>query len=379
MARKLTKEDFVNRANEIHSHKYDYSKFEYINAITKSIIICPIQGEFMQSSNVHLRGVGCPKCVVHKSTKKLSKEDILFKAEQIHGDKYEYDLGNFINSSSKIRIYCKKHNNWFEQTIRNHLRGQGCPICASDNKRSLMSITKEEFIERANKRHKNKFNYSKVEFKNNKDIITIICPIHGEFNQRVDEHLKGRGCAKCNGLYRTTEEFIELAKAVHNERYDYSMVEYINSEHKITIKCNQCGNIFEQKPFSHLQGHGCPYCRQSRLELEVEDILISNNIEYERQKKFDWLGKLTLDFYLPKYNIAIECQGDQHFNNSRCFGNKELNDVIIKRDKRKYQLCNNNGVDIIYYTNIKRVDETEYIGLLYKDINFLLNKILSYG
>ena len=229
-----------------------------------------------------------------------------------------------------------------------------------------------------NEIHSHKFDYSLVEFKNNKDVITIICPIHGEFQQRVDEHLKGRGCAKCCGLYRTTEEFIELAKEIHKERYDYSMVEYVNSEHKITIKCNRCGNIFEQKPFSHLQGHGCPYCRQSRLELEVEDMLISNNIEYVRQKKFNWLGKLTLDFYLPKYNIAIECQGDQHFSNSRCFGSEWLNDIIIERDKKKYQLCFDNSIEILYYTNIKRANEKDYIGLIYKDKEELLNKILSY-
>ena len=124
-----------------------------------------------------------------------------------------------------------------------------------------MSIPFEEFIERANKKHNNKYDYSKVEYKNNKDYIKIICPIHGEFEQRVDMHLSGRGCPICAGKNKTFEEFVERARAIHGDRYDYSVGTFVNNSTKIEIKCNECGRTFFQMPWSHLQNHGCPYCR----------------------------------------------------------------------------------------------------------------------
>ena len=375
MARKLTTEEVVKRFKEIHGDKYDYSEFEYVNAMTKGKIICPIHGEFWQSSNVHLKGVNCPHCArKHESRDyfRLTKEIFLERSKMRHNDKYEYDLSNFVDSNSNIMIKCPIHG-WFEQNVRRHMNGQGCPQCGNESKREKMSISLEEFIERANKLHNNKYDYSKVSYKNNKDYITIICPIHGEFEQRVDGHLIGRGCSKCVGRDKTTEEFINEAKLIHGDRYDYSMTNYINASTKVDIKCNKCGRVFSQMPWSHLQNHGCPHCKMSKLELEIESFLIENEIEFESQKKFDWLGKQSLDFYLPKYNIGIECQGEQHFYGSRCFGKKEMQDVIVERDKNKYDLCIKNNLKIIYYS-----DQLDKIGNYFVDILTDKNKILDY-
>ena len=378
MSKKLTTEDIVKRFNEINGDKYDYSEFVYVNAHTKGKIICPKHGEFWQSSNVHLKGVQCPKCAkenVKRGYFKLTKEIFLDKANEIHNNKYEYDLTNFENSKSIIRIKCPIHG-WFEQHVIRHMHGQGCPTCGNDAKREKMSITLDEFIIRANIKHNNKFNYELVEFKNNKDYIKIICPIHGIFEQRVDEHLKGRGCAKCVGRNKTKEEFIEEAIKVHGDRYDYSLVEYTTAETKIKIKCNKCGFIFEQKPWSHLQNHGCPHCKFSKGELLIEKTLIENNIDFEPQKRFDWLGTQTLDFYLPKYNIGIEVQGEHHFSNEKCFGKKEIYDITVERDKKKYNLCNENNVKILYFSILKE-NPTEYFDKIYTNTEELVRTILN--
>lgn len=115
------------------------------------------------------------------------------------------------------------------------------------------------FIEKAKKVHGDKYDYSKVEYKTNKDKVCIICPEHGEFWQTPHNHLQNHGCPKCAGKNITTEEFIERAKAVHNNKYDYSLVEYVNSVTDVKIICPTHG-VFEQKAGVHLQGHGCLKC-----------------------------------------------------------------------------------------------------------------------
>ena len=116
------------------------------------------------------------------------------------------------------------------------------------------------------------------------------------------------------------------------------------------ILCPEHGE-FWQTPSSHLCGKGCPYCKESHLEKEINDFLIKNNIIFEREKHFDWLGKQSLDFYLPEYNIAIECQGIQHFEPIDFFGGelkfiKQIKNDIIKKEK-----CYNNNIKILYYSN----------------------------
>ena len=85
------------------------------------------------------------------------------------------------------------------------------------------------------------------------------------------------------------------------------------------------------------------------MENETNKILSELNIKYERQKRFKWLGRQSLDFYLPKYNIAIECQGRQHFGEVPDFKGTETYEIIKQRDKKKKMLCEKNGVKLFYY------------------------------
>lgn len=126
--------------------------------------------------------------------------------------------------------------------------------------------TQEEFISKAREVHGDKYDYSKVEYKGNKNKVCIICPEHGEFWQLPSSHLKGAGCPNCSGNKKyTTKEFIEKARKIHGDKYDYSKVEYVNSETKVCIICPEHGE-FWQKPARHLMGQGCPNCWHIKKE-----------------------------------------------------------------------------------------------------------------
>ena len=362
-------EQFIEKATKLHNGKYDYSKVEYKNAKTKVCILCPIHGEFWQKPNDHLNGCGCSVCGIKKVKIALSgkKEDFIEKAKQIHGNKYDYSKVEYFNNKTRVCVICPQHSE-FWQTPKAHLRGQGCPYCSKTKK-----LTLNEFIAKANIIHNNTYDYSKTKYVNNKTLVCIICPKHGEFLQIPNAHLRGHGCPKCKGgILLNTKEFIEKAKSIHSNKYDYSKVEYKNCETAVTIICPQHGEFF-QKPVYHLQGQGCPRCNQSHLEREVIQKLEKSNIDYYNGKKFDWLEQQHLDFYLPKYNIAIECQGRQHFTKDDFFGGDEGYQVRLARDKKKLKLCQENGVKLLYYT---KEAFNEFLGeKIYRNLEELLVEV----
>ena len=123
--------------------------------------------------------------------KKLTKEEWLKRAIKFHENKYKYNFMEYINGNQYIDIICPIHG-LFKQKAKNHLK-YGCPLCSKNNK-----ITKSFFIEKSKYIHNNKFNYDNVvDFKNIKEFVVINCPIHGEFKQRVEDHMNGCGCNKC--------------------------------------------------------------------------------------------------------------------------------------------------------------------------------------
>lgn len=122
----------------------------------------------------------------------------------------------------------------------------------------MRKLTTEEFIQKAQKIHGTKYDYSLVEYKKAHGRVKIICPEHGEFKQRSNNHLNGKGCPKC-GQYSTKEEFIKKSDKIHNNKYDYSFVEYKDSKSLVKIICPEHGE-FEQIPNSHLKGSGCKKC-----------------------------------------------------------------------------------------------------------------------
>ena len=352
MPKKKTKEEFIKEATEKHEGKYDYSKVEYVNAGTKVCIICPKSGhgKFWQQTSIHLNGSGCPKCAGKYSP---TTEEWIISARKVHGDKYDYSDVKYVKSNIKVCIICPEHGE-FWQRPNNHTKGQGCPKCYANKTRKRLTSTKKEFIKKAREVHGNKYDYSKVEYVNNKTKVCIICPEHGEFWQTPHMHTKDQGCPKCanetNGerCRSSKEYFIEKAHKAHGDKYDYSNVNYVGTHTKVCIICPEHGE-FWQTPHSHLQGNGCPTCNLSHLERSVMNYLDEVGITYDYQKYFNWLGRQSLDFYLPDYKVGIECQGGQHFFPVEHFGGDKAFKDTLERDKRKKALCEKHGVKLLYF------------------------------
>lgn len=192
---------------------------------------------------------------------KLTTEEFIAKAKAVHGDKYDYSKVEYVDSKTEVCIICPEHGE-FWQVAHTHLRGAGCPICVG---RAKMHTS--HFIKRAQSIHGNKYDYSKAEYKGVFDKVCIICPDHGEFWQSAHGHLSGSGCPQCGRIqsdlsrHKTNQEFIEQARKIHGDRYDYSKVKYIGVKQKVIIVCPQHGD-FLQAPSSHLTGAGCPVCKK---------------------------------------------------------------------------------------------------------------------
>lgn len=280
----MNTEEFIEKAVKIHDDKYDYSKVEYNNSKEPICIICKKHGEFWQRPQNHLMGYGCKKCQYEKlsNENKDSKETFIKKAKKLYGDTYDYSKVNYANSQTKVCIICPKHGEFYT-TPNIHLDGHICPECANEKRKEKIRMSKEEFLLRARELYGWKYDYSKVEYKGYNEKVCIICPKHGEFWQTPHSHLTGRSCRKCaieRNVKRTsltTEVFIEKAKKVHGDKYDYSKVEYKNIMSKVIIICPKHGEFLERAE-DHINGHGCSKCSESRLEKEISKMLEENKI-----------------------------------------------------------------------------------------------------
>ena len=365
--RRMTVEEFIARAKQKHGDRYDYSLVEInSNSGSKAEIKCKKCGAvFFQIINNHLRGHGCPECAKRQKSEaqRITKKDFVVKARQKHGDRYDYSLVEINgNNKTKVAIKCNACGATFFQKINNHLNGQGCPYCAKEAQR----ITKKDFVANAKEKHGDKYDYSLVEINgNNTAKVKIKCNKCGHvFEQRIGDHLNGHGCPTCAGNKKmTNEEFIVKARKKHGHKYGYDKVNYKGNGKKVTITCPVHGD-FPQIASSHLNGQGCPKCNQSHLEEQTRILLEQNNIKYEPQQKFPWLLSkkncpMKLDFYLPEYNIAIECQGIQHYL-TEGNGYFSTEDVMgtQQRDTLKYNLCKEHGIPIYYIKYSDNVEES---------------------
>ena len=358
---KLTTQEFIEKSKKIHGDKYDYSKVIYNGAHEKVCIICPEHGEFWQTPNNHLNGQNCPKCALIEQgiNKRKTTEQFIKEAKEIHGDKYDYSKVAYINSQTKVEIICPKHGS-FQQTPFIHLRGSGCPECSLENVVKQNLKTTEEFVEEAKLIHGLFYDYSKVEYSGCHNKVKIICPIHGEFEQRAYAHLQGQGCPKCANKNITTEEFIKKAIKIHGNKYKYDKVNYINNRTKVIITCPIHGD-FEQTPNQHLDGQGCPKCIQSKGERIIEGYLQSNNIVYISQYNIpidtdiNTSGKCAIDFYLPEYKLYIEFNGLQHYVPVEHFGGELKFQWQQKRDNYVRNYCKDKLLEIKFTENKNKI------------------------
>jgi len=343
--------NFIKEAKKIHDNKYDYSKVVYINSKIHVTIICPEHGEWQQAPYNHLSGYGCPTCarsnklgIDYRSenfinSKKITNEEFIFRAKKTHGNKYDYSLTKFISMKTPVTIICPVHGE-FQQHPTNHLVS-GCLECGGRKQ-----LTTEGFIKRAYEIYGDKYDYSKVKYVNNRIKVIIICPEHGEFLKSPDKFWMGEGCQKCAGSYIDTDFFIEKAKKIHGNKYDYSEVIFEKAIKKVIIICPIHGK-FTQTPNSHLNGNGCPVCLESTGEKAIRVYLETNSIKYNSQKTFPGCKhkkSLHFDFYIPSLNVCIEFDGIQHYKPIERFGGQKGFDSSKLKDNIKNEFCKNNNI-----------------------------------
>jgi len=229
---------------------------------------------------------------------------------------------------------------------------QGCRECSGK-----VLWTKTRFINEAQKKHKNKYDYTKVDFVDSTKKVIIICKEHGEFLQTPQKHISGQKCNKCsieivsNKNRLTKKEFIEKAIAKHGNKFKYSKVKYINNYTSVVIICAYHGE-FNQSPSSHLLGSGCPICRLSKGEQKVASFLEKNNVSFITQYKFD-KSRLSYDFMFEqnKKKYLIEYNGAHHYEKVSYSKNDPKAEQRLKyrveKDKEKALLAKANKFKLL--------------------------------
>ena len=211
----------------------------------------------------------------------MTKEEFLKKAHAIYGDKYCYERTILGGHLDKIRVTCKEHGDWYP-VRKNFLSGHGCPECAKEASSSKQKKSIKQFVEDARKKHGDKYDYSKAEYKNAITKVCIICPTHGEFWQKPNSHLNGCGCKKCGDEFRgntrrfTKEQFIERSRQKWGYKYSYEKTDYVDNKTKVCITCKKHGD-FWQSPANHMTWEGCPVCAR----LQNNDLVFGIGINDE--------------------------------------------------------------------------------------------------
>lgn len=294
---------------------------------------------------------------------KMNNESFIEKAIKIHGYEWDYSLVDYVNTSTKIKIICKKHG-IFEQTPNCHLRKRRCPKCHGN-----MKYTNKTFIEKCEKiwgpKLYKKYDLSLIKYKDNKSPIKIFCKIHNDFfEQRPDMFLQKHGCDFCGGTFKlTTEDFIKKSKLIHGDSIDYSLVDYKGAHIKVKLICQKHQHEFKQKPYRHLSGCGCPICKLSIGEKKIKNYLDNNKIYYISQHTFEnckYKNSLPFDFYLPKYKTCIEFDGIQHYKIVEHFGGKNTLELNKIKDNIKNNYCKINNIKLIRIP-YNKIDEIENI------------------
>jgi hypothetical protein len=273
----------------------------------------------------------------------------------------------YINNKTKVKIICNDHG-VFEQIPNNHLNNQNCPVCASINKNTNQYSNIFEFIEKAKVVHGDKYDYSFVDYKSAIKKVKIICPEHGLFNQQPNNHLNGQNCPECAKIIKSKklrlniEEFVYRSKNLHSDKYDYSLVDYITTSHKVKIICKKHNYSFDSNPANHLNGSGCPKCKLSRGIVKICNILDKNSIKYEMEKTIDGCVSdkkynLKFDLYLIDKNIYVEYDGEQHFKEVSFWGGEEGLKQRIRRDFIKDEFCKNNKIELFRISYLDNIEE----------------------
>lgn len=342
---------------KVHSKRYNYDKSNYKNNITEIIIICNIHGEFLQTPKNHKKCQGCPEC--GKKTKNIknllieakcnSIDEIITnrieKAKINNQNKYIYKFVKFVYGIWPIvTIICPIHG-IFTANFNRHSNGRsGCQKCAITKITKnlvIKKLTKEEIITRCSKIFSNYYSYELMIVPKNVNFkISIICPNHGVFEQKLDSHLKGYGCFRCSNSYvMTQEEFKYRIEKIHNNTIDLSMTLYENKMKKIYVRCLLHNKVFNIRPFTLLNGAtNCPSCKiksASKIANNCIHFLMKYYNIYIQYYDNDGEYKIPntnyyVDGYIRESNIIIQFHGSYYHGEPRVYPATYLNKKVNK-------------------------------------------------
>lgn len=377
---KWTNERLIAEGTERFGNRFDYSLIDVKDKETKVAIKCNVCGTiFYQAPSGHAHSLqgGCPTCrygyVAQHET--IPFETFIEKAKVRHGDKYQYDQSTYKGMKYPIRIICPEHGE-FWQVASGHLNC-GCNLCGNEQISRTLTYDKETVLKKFRNTHGNKYDYSLVEYVASSQKVKIICREHGVFEQTPANHWKGEGCPICaHKEVVDTARFIEKAKLVHGDRYNYSKVNYIDAHTKVEIICKEHGSFY-QEPQHHLAGCGCQSCKTSLGESKVAEYLDKIGIKYNRQftiqneSLFGNRKRMYLDFYMPSLNVAIEYNGEQHYMAVKHWGGEQAFERQQERDYALRQYCKEHKIKLIEipYTEYDNIEN-----ILAKELKFDKNK-----
>lgn len=261
----------------------------------------------------------------HIETRSARELKFLNMALEVHGNKYDYTkvIGTFKNVDSHVEIVCNRCGKSFMQSPYNHIRGSGCKSCnIHEAKVKPFSV----FLEEANRKHgSGNYDYSQSVYKNTDtcmDIMCMKCNMH--FKATPHRHLHGQGCGVCQGNVVDRKTFEIRAKKIHQNFYDYSLINYVNGSVPINIRCNRCNQCFVQIPNNHLNGHGCPSCAYKINGLKhrkpfykfVEDARSKHGDKFEYIEKS--YSSASVEIYCKKHDITYFQNPHTHIVSHGC-------------------------------------------------------------
>lgn len=294
--KKQTLIEFINKfQNKFPYKKYDFIESEYINSHEKMKVTCNKGHIFYIKPCDLLNGYGCPVC---GGTKKMNTEEFITEANKVHNNYFSYNHCHFVNVNSKVIVTCPIHGN-FEVKPNNHLNGANCKKCAlrgithqitmrKIKNKSTKKLTTEDFKKKLLDVWGERYTLdNKSVYQGANKSVNILCNQHGLFNITPNHILSGRGCPVCarNKKKTLTEVINSIREKQPYSDYDYKNVVYKGTHSPIELKCNKCGSIFYNSPSNLIYyKNGCPYCKLSNMEKDIEYFLNENRVVMVRQK-----------------------------------------------------------------------------------------------
>lgn len=412
--KKLTNKEALERINQkCHEKNVNFIGFknknnEYENNKTKLILQCKKCGNVWETTSYDKFVIGnrnCPNCA---NNKKIDKNKVISKISEIC-EKRDFTflefVGEYCGVQTKLHLKCNKCGHDWKTTTYNNLKKSDRNSHNCNKKNPTLKKNKHvdstQIINKLEKKLKNTF-LKFLSFDENgyigyaKTHVLLKCTKCNSVNKYSFKYVMSNNisCKSCEYNGKISNE-----KAIKNINEKCKILEYTflgfktnnntydGKDTRLILKCNKCGYTWDTTTYSRFikQIIKCKECSNCwKMEKEIEHMLKKNSIRYIhdcRTKTLPWLKykkSLSLDFYLPEYNIGIECQGKQHFEPVLNFGGEKGFKETVERDKRKLLFCKENNVKLLYYDS--QHNNNLFLGeKVYNDEINLLKQIISYG